>query len=133
MPPFLFRTFLGALVPLLFLTLRSVSAESELESEINALLSTLDSCKGCVFIRNGSEHSVQEAKSHLLRKYEATKGKIGTVDEFIKALASKSSITGIPYKIRFPDGKEIESEKWLTTQEEKIKKKKNQDRRNVEK
>lgn len=133
MPAFLFRALFYVLIPLLFLTLRPVSAESELESEINALLSTLDSCNGCVFIRNGSEHSVKEAKSHLLRKYEATKGRIGTIDEFIKGLASKSSITGVPYKIRFPDGKEIESEKWLRTQEEKIKKKKNQDGRSGEK
>ncbi|EQA45291.1 hypothetical protein LEP1GSC050_3745 [Leptospira broomii serovar Hurstbridge str. 5399] len=98
------------------------SQPADLETEINALLSTLDSCNGCTFIRNGSEHTVHEAKAHLLRKYEATKGRIKTTEDFIVGLASKSSITGIPYKIRFPDGKEIESEKWLMDQLTKLRK-----------
>ncbi|EPG73739.1 hypothetical protein LEP1GSC058_3765 [Leptospira fainei serovar Hurstbridge str. BUT 6] len=98
------------------------SQSTDIDTEINALLSTLDSCKGCVFIRNGSEHTVQEAKAHLLRKYEATKGRIKTTEDFIVGLASKSSITGTPYKIRFPDGKEVESEKWLTEQLAKLRK-----------
>lgn len=65
---------------------------------------------------------MHEAKAHLLRKYEATKGRIKTTEDFIVGLASKSSITGIPYKIRFPDGKEIESEKWLMDQLTKLRK-----------
>ncbi|MGJ4745325.1 DUF5329 domain-containing protein [Leptospira sp. SA-E8] len=87
---------------------------AEPEDEIKALVSSLDSCKGCVFIRNGSEHKLDEAKAHLLRKYDAAKSKISSTEDFIKGLASKSSITGTAYKIKFPDGKEVESEKWLT-------------------
>lgn len=87
---------------------------AEPEDEIKSLVSSLDSCKGCVFIRNGSEHKLDEAKAHLLRKYDAAKSKITSTEDFIKGLASKSSITGTPYKIKFPDGKEVESEKWLT-------------------
>lgn len=87
---------------------------AEPEDEIKSLVSSLDSCKGCVFIRNGSEHKLDEAKAHLLRKYDAAKSKITSTVDFIKGLASKSSITGTPYKIKFPDGKEVESEKWLT-------------------
>ncbi|TGM15584.1 hypothetical protein EHQ81_04100 [Leptospira selangorensis] len=87
---------------------------AEPEDEIKSLVSSLDSCKGCVFIRNGSEHKLDEAKAHLLRKYDAAKSKISSTEDFIKGLASKSSITGTPYKIKFPDGKEVDSEKWLT-------------------
>ncbi|EQA34704.1 hypothetical protein LEP1GSC047_1048 [Leptospira inadai serovar Lyme str. 10] len=65
---------------------------------------------------------MQEAKAHLLRKYEATKGRIKTTEDFIVGLASKSSVTGIPYKIRFPDGTEMPSEKWLTGQLTKLRK-----------
>ncbi|PJZ50895.1 DUF5329 domain-containing protein [Leptospira saintgironsiae] len=90
------------------------SFAAEPEDEIKTLVSSLDSCKGCVFIRNGSEHKLDEAKAHLLRKYDAAKSKITSTEDFIKGLASKSSITGTPYKIKFPDGKEVESEKWLT-------------------
>ncbi|MGJ4787060.1 hypothetical protein EHQ52_09555 [Leptospira koniambonensis] len=87
---------------------------AEPEDEIKTLVSSLDSCKGCVFIRNGSEHKLDEAKAHLLKKYDAAKSKITSTEDFIKGLASKSSITGTAYKIKFPDGKEVESEKWLT-------------------
>ncbi|PJZ78474.1 DUF5329 domain-containing protein [Leptospira neocaledonica] len=87
---------------------------AEPEDEIKSLVSSLDSCKGCVFIRNGSEHKLDEAKAHLLKKYDAAKSKISSTEDFIKGLASKSSITGTPYKIKFPDGKEVESEKWLS-------------------
>ncbi|MEI1277806.1 DUF5329 domain-containing protein [Leptospira venezuelensis] len=87
---------------------------AEPEDEIKTLVSSLDSCKGCVFVRNGSEHKLDEAKAHLLKKYDAAKSKINSTEDFIKGLASKSSITGTPYKIKFPDGKEVESEKWLT-------------------
>ncbi|PKA17296.1 DUF5329 domain-containing protein [Leptospira haakeii] len=98
-----------------FLTLSSSFVfGAEPEDEIKSLVSSLDSCKGCVFIRNGSEHKLDEAKAHLLKKYDAAKSKISSTEDFIKGLASKSSITGTPYKIKFPDGKEVESEKWLT-------------------
>lgn len=90
----------------------SASAQ-EPEAEIQALISSLDSCKNCVFIRNGSEHKVPEAKAHLLRKYEAAKKQIHSAEDFILGVASKSSITGTPYKIKTADGKEVESEKWL--------------------
>ncbi len=86
---------------------------ADTESEIQTLISSLDSCKGCVFIRNGSEHKVPEAKAHLLRKYEAAKSQIKTAEDFVLGVASKSSITGTPYKIKFADGKEIDSEKFL--------------------
>ncbi|TGL63401.1 DUF5329 domain-containing protein [Leptospira sarikeiensis] len=101
------------LLSFLILSLLPILA-AEPEDEIKALISSLDSCKGCVFVRNGSEHKLDEAKAHLLRKYDAAKSKIGSTEDFIKGLASKSSITGTPYKIKFPDGKEVESEKWLT-------------------
>lgn len=102
---------------ILFIILISNSASvfgSEPEDEIKALVSSLDSCKDCVFVRNGSEHKLDEAKAHLLKKYDAAKSKISSTEDFIKGLASKSSITGTPYKIKFPDGKEVESGKWLT-------------------
>ncbi|TGK01296.1 hypothetical protein EHQ53_08680 [Leptospira langatensis] len=85
----------------------------EPDTEIRSLVASLDSCKGCVFIRNGSEHKLDEAKAHLLRKYDSAKSQIKTTEDFIRGIASKSSITGTPYKIRMADGKEIESEKWL--------------------
>lgn len=108
------RKFLGILPFLFSFSILVGSLQAlEPEAEIQALVASLDGCKGCVFIRNGSEHKVPEAKAHLLRKYEAAKKQIKSAEDFIQGLASKSSITGTPYKIRTADGKEIESEKWL--------------------
>ncbi|TGK07517.1 hypothetical protein EHO59_05285 [Leptospira semungkisensis] len=104
-----------ALLSLSLVLLSSVSSLSaiEPETEIRSLIASLDSCKGCVFIRNGSEHKLDEAKAHLLRKYDSAKSQIKTTEDFIKGIASRSSITGTAYKIKMADGKEIESEKWL--------------------
>ncbi|PJZ69861.1 hypothetical protein CH373_10640 [Leptospira perolatii] len=106
---------------LLIFFLAPISAQSNnSESEINSLVSSLDLCKNCIFIRNGSEHSLEEAKAHMLRKYEATKNRINTAEEFIQHIGSKSSISGKPYLIRTAKGEEIKSEVWLTTQLQKL-------------
>jgi hypothetical protein len=55
------------------------------------------------FIRNGTEHTPQEAADHLRAKWQAA-GRIATVDEFIEKVASKSSLSGEPYQIRRADG-----------------------------
>lgn len=82
----------------------SVSSLTE-SQKIEHLIATLRSMKGAVFIRNGSEHTAQEAADHLESKWQKHRSKIKTADDFIVHLATKSSMTGNLYKIRFPDGK----------------------------
>lgn len=75
--------------------------------KIEHLIASLRNMEGAVFIRNGSEHSAQEAAEHLKAKWEKHRSKIKTANDFIEHLATKSSMSGELYKIRFADGKTV--------------------------
>ena len=64
------------------------------------------------FIRNGNEHSPSRAKSHLELKLSKSNGSC-SVEDFINKIASKSSITGEPYYIKYPDGRMIKAADWF--------------------
>lgn len=66
-----------------------------------------------IFIRNGIEYDAEKAVAHLKRKHDYAGDRIKTARQFIKYLATESSMTGIPYKIKFPDGKIVESGPYL--------------------
>lgn len=65
------------------------------------------------FIRNGQDHSAQEAADHLRRKYDYAKDDIHTADQFIQEIASKSSSTGELYYVRMQDGTEVPAGDWF--------------------
>jgi len=83
-------------------------------AEIDALIDRVAHAKGVVFIRNGSDHTAAEAAAHLQRKRAAAGDKVRTPEQFIDVLGSRSSMTGTPYRVRLPDGREIDSAVWLT-------------------
>ncbi|MER2996137.1 DUF5329 family protein [Pontibacter populi] len=74
--------------------------------KIDYLIDNIRGMKGATFIRNGSEHSCQEAADHLKAKWEKHGAKIKSAEDFITHLATKSSMSGEVYKIRFADGRE---------------------------
>jgi hypothetical protein len=61
--------------------------------------------KGAVFIRNGGEHTPEAAADHLQMKREKAGSRIKTARDFIDKIATKSSVSGTYYTIRFPNGK----------------------------
>ena len=65
------------------------------------------------FIRNGVSYPSDAAADHLASKYAIAKDRLTTADEFIDAVASKSSMTGKPYMIVWPDGTQAPSGDWL--------------------
>ena len=81
--------------------------------EIEALIVRVEHAHGVVFIRNGSDHSAVEAAAHLRRKLAAAHGRITTAEQFIDTIGTRSSMTGIAYRVRFADGREIDSAAWL--------------------
>ena len=66
--------------------------------EIEHLLKFVES-SGCIFIRNETEHKPEEARKHLARKYAYAKKRIKSGEDFVELLASKSSMTGKPYRV----------------------------------
>ena len=65
------------------------------------------------FIRNGAEHTAAEAAGHMRDKLKLAGSAVKTYDDFVEKVASKSSLTGKPYLVKFSDGKTKEVGKWL--------------------
>ena len=101
------------LVLVALLALSPVAAFAASRPEIDALIVRVEHAQGVVFIRNGSEHSAVEAAAHLRRKFAAADGRITTAEQFIDKLGTRSSMTGIAYRVRLADGREIDSATWL--------------------
>jgi hypothetical protein len=66
-----------------------------------------------------SVEKLKEAAGHLRMKLQNDGGRVRTADDFIRLCASKSSISGKPYRIRTSDGKTMTSEQYFR---EKLKK-----------
>ncbi|MCC6491106.1 MAG: DUF5329 family protein [Candidatus Hydrogenedentes bacterium] len=83
-----------------------VSAEALAEQKkIGQLIAAVEGLKDAVFIRNGTEYKAKDAADHLRRKLEAAGDEIDSATKFIDLIASKSSMSGEEYTIRFADGR----------------------------
>lgn len=87
------------------------------QQEIAHLFSYLEH-SGCQFNRNGSWHNAKDAAAHLDEKYQylLKKNQISSTESFIEKAASKSSITGIPYKVKCGNAEAVESAVWFKTE-----------------
>ena len=81
--------------------------------KIERLLECVASLRDAVFVRNGSDHTPEEAVAHLRRKLASDEESRGSVAAFIERLASKSSLSGETYLIRYADGTSIKSADFL--------------------
>jgi Family of unknown function (DUF5329) len=70
---------------------------------------------GCDFYRNGSWHTASDARAHLARKYDAVQKQhpMRSADAFIEAVATRSSSTGEPYRVRCPGEPIVDSGAWF--------------------
>ncbi|WP_257389584.1 DUF5329 domain-containing protein, partial [Tahibacter caeni] len=82
---------------------------------IERLLAAIAALDGARFVRNGKDHSPADAAAHLRRKWQAARRSAADDDaeRFIDALASTSSVSGQPYRIRFADGRETTVREFL--------------------
>ena len=69
----------------------------------------LDSARLLVLIRNGNAYSANEAAQFLRAKYAKMGEHVTTAAQFIEQIAARSSTTGQPYLMRFPDGRTLPS------------------------
>src|SRR4249919_330171 len=87
----------------------SVPARMTEAAKIQALIASIQQLKGAVFIRNGVEYDGAKAADHLRTKLNYAGKKVQTAEQFIDMLATGSSMSGKPYRIRFADGHSVES------------------------
>jgi hypothetical protein len=89
-------------------------------AKIEHLIQSVASLKNAVFIRNGREHTVEEAVDHMRMKWEAAGGQITTARGFIEGAASRSSMSGRAYEIRYADGTTVTAREYLYQRLERV-------------
>ncbi len=80
---------------------------------IEQLLRALEELPGAAFLRNDTAHGAREAGEHLRRKWRAAGARVKTAQDFIELCATRSSVSGQAYQIRFQDGSVMVSEAFL--------------------
>lgn len=90
---------------------------AQAEREIEQLIQTL-ARSGCQFERNGSWHDAGQAQAHLRKKlaYLRKRGLADTAELFIERAATRSSLSGQPYRMRCGQAAPIGSAAWLQAQ-----------------
>ncbi|HSD69158.1 MAG TPA: DUF5329 family protein [Woeseiaceae bacterium] len=83
----------------------ALADDAAMDAEIDFLLESV-AASDCIYIRNGKEHSGAAARDHLQMKRERGRKYYDTTEEFIERIASKSSWSGKPYRIRCGDTEE---------------------------
>ncbi len=77
----------------------AVVARAAPADEIQHLLDYVGS-SGCTFVRNGVESDAAAAREHIRAKYAYAKSHVSSAEDFIRLVASGSSMTGEPYVVR---------------------------------
>lgn len=83
------------------------------QSRIERLIRYVEAQKDMKFVRNGSEYSCTDAGKFLRGKLEAMGAEVTTAREFIERIATKSSMSGKPYHVKFTDGRMIPAADFL--------------------
>ncbi len=87
---------------------------TEPQAEIAYLLGFVEA-SGCDFYRNGTRYSAIQAGAHLRQKYAVlmSSGKPAATDAFIDKVATRSSLTGVPYEVRCAGTARVVVAVWL--------------------
>lgn len=96
-------------------TAAPLSAAEKLRSEnqkIEAMIAHVEGLKQAKFVRNGVEYDAQIAGRFMRYIWNDNREKVKTADDFIRVVATASG-AGIPYLVRFPDGRESKSRDYL--------------------
>jgi hypothetical protein len=93
------------------------SAEAQ---KIEHLIRAVEKLGNAKFVRNGSAYDAKAAADHLRLKLRNAGQRVKTAEDFIRLCASKSSVSGKPYQIRFADGRMQTSEAFLRAKLEEM-------------
>ena len=86
------------------------------KKKIEILIGSVEQMTDAVFIRNGKQYTAELAAEFLRRKWKSRRSEIHSAADFIDKVASFSSTTGKPYRIRWSDGKERSSAEFFRAQ-----------------
>jgi len=83
------------------------------QARIDKLIHHVETQQGMKFIRNGTEYTCTQAAKFLRGKMDSMGGEVTTAREFIDRIATKSSMSGRPYHVRFSDGQLVPAAQFL--------------------
>jgi hypothetical protein len=120
--PCIRRPLAACVAALAFATTHAVAASSgaAAKDEIDHLLHYV-AASSCTFVRNGAEYPADKASEHLASKYHFVGARISTAEEFIKYLATQSSMSGEPYHVKCGTSDAL-SGAWLTAELDRYRK-----------
>ena len=107
------RCFVMGAMTVLSLDTRAAPPPHE-QSRIERLIHFVETQKDMKFIRNGTEYTCAEAAKFLRGKLETMGSEVTTAREFIERIATKSSMSGKPYHVKFADGKTMLAAQFLS-------------------
>lgn len=81
--------------------------------KIEYLIAAVETLPDAQFIRNGSAYDGKSAAEHLRLKLKSAGSRVASAEDFIRLCASVSSVSGLPYQIKFADGHTVTSETFL--------------------
>jgi hypothetical protein len=84
--------------------------------KIEYLIQSVEKLDGAKFYRNGLWYSPKEAADHLRLKWKNAGSRIKTARQFIDKIATESSMSGLAYKIKYKDGRVVESKVFFNQQ-----------------
>ena len=105
------RQAAAGLFCLLMLLPFHTSAAAGTTEEITSLLLFIEQSE-CTFIRNSKHYDALKAPEHIEKKYTYYKKRITNAEDFILYSATKSSITGEPYRV-ICNGENMITADWL--------------------
>ena len=114
------RFVAGSLVLLSMAQTVVAAAPAQEQSRIEKLIRYVESQKTLKFVRNGTEYTAEDAGKFLRGKLEAMGGEVTTARQFIKRIASRSSMSGQPYQVRLADGQTMLAENFLEDELQRI-------------
>ena len=89
------------------------ASAAPMDDEIDRLIREVGR-NGCSFIRNGERYSSRDARAWLRSKYRRNAHLVDSTEAFITKIASQSSTTGEPYRIRCRGKAEAAAGDWFT-------------------
>ncbi len=107
------RSFLIGLTTLMALSAVAVATPLHEKSRIDKLIRYVEAQKGMKFVRNGTEYECTDAAKFLRGKLESMGKEITTAREFVERIASRSSMSGQPYHVKFADGRTMLASQFL--------------------
>lgn len=81
--------------------------------KIEYLINSVAELHDAVFIRNGSVYDSLQAADHLRLKLRNAGSRVRTAEDFIVCCATGSSTSGEKYRIRFADGRIVDTAVFL--------------------